>query len=191
LAEDARAELAWLDGIAAAIAQDTDEMDRARLRLSESSAPASTDLERSLRAFQLALEDEELRAARLLRRLEQDRENNSRLAEPEAAAHPFLTAVNRLAAAHWFIRHGKASDALPLLGWWEERQDWVPEVAAAALALSSVDHLQRARALEAMGDESSAAGYFRAFLRAYDAPPEAHRQWVADARAAVATEEER
>ncbi|MEN8374201.1 MAG: hypothetical protein ABFS34_02000 [Gemmatimonadota bacterium] len=184
--EDEGAELEWLDGIAAAVAGDSDAMDRARLSLTESPAPASTDLERSLRAFQLALDDEELRAARLLRRLEEDRQGRPIPVPAEDSAHPFLTPVDRLAAAHWFIRHGKANDALPLLGWWERPGASRPEAAAADLALSSLDYLQRARALREMGDEAAAARYFDAFVRSYDLPVDAHRRWVEDAREAAA-----
>lgn len=181
------AELAWLDGLAAAVAQDGDAIDRARLRLGESGAPSATDLERSLRAFQLAtVEDEELRGARLLRSLERERADRLRLAMAEDDAHPYLTGVNRLAAAQWFIKHGRSSDALPLLGWWERLPVGAPGIAIADAVLAPVDELQRARAYREVGRPGDAARHFRRFLDAYDLAEGAHRTWVRDARAALA-----
>lgn len=178
-----RAELAWLDGLAAAVAYDADAIDRARLRLRDSPAPDATDLERSLRAFQLATaEDEEMRAARLLRSLEQERASRLRLAASENDDHPYLTGVNRLAAAHWFIRHGRSSYALPLLGWWERVPVGAPATSVADAVLAPVDDLERARAYRELRRFADAARHFRRFLGAYDRPVEAHREWVRDAR---------
>jgi tetratricopeptide (TPR) repeat protein len=182
-----RAELAWLDGLAAAVARDGPAIDRARLRLRESAAPGARDLERSLRAFQLATaEDEEMRAARLLRSLEEERASRLRLAATENDAHPYLTGVNRLAAAHWFIRHGRSSYALPLLGWWERVPVGAPATSVADAVLAPIDDLERARAYRELGRFPDAARHFRRFLGAYDRPVEAHRAWVRDARQALA-----
>lgn len=182
------AELAWLDGLAAAVAQDGGAIDRARLLLRESGAPSATDLERSLRAFQLAtVEGEELRGARLLRSLERERASRLRLAMIEDDGHPYLTGVNRLAAAQWFIKHGRSSDALPLLGWWERLPVGAPGIEIADAVLAPVDELQRARAYREVGRPGDAARHFRRFLDGYDLAAGPHRTWVRDARAALAS----
>jgi hypothetical protein len=180
------AELAWLDGLAAAVARDGDAIDRARLRLRASGAASAVDLERSLRAFQLAaVEDEELRAARLLRSLEGERASRLRVAMIEDDTHAFLTGVNRLAAAHWVIKHGRSSDALPLLGWWERLPVGAPAIEVADAVLAPVDDLQRARAYREVGRTAVAARHFRRFLEAYDLPAGAARGWVRESRAAL------
>lgn len=179
-------ELAWLDGLAAAVAQDGGAIDRARLRLRESGRPGAGDLERSLRAFQLAtVEGEELRGARLLRSLERERTERLRLAMVEDDEHPYLTGVNRLGAAQWFIKHGRSSDALPLLGWWERLPVGAPGIEIADAVLAPVDELQRARAYREVGQPGDAARHFRRFLDGYDLAAGAHRTWVRDARAAL------
>lgn len=180
------AEVAWLDGLLAFVDHDGRGMDEARLRIREADARLASDLERSVRAFQLALDGDEVRAARLLRRLERDRaDRSSDSGRPERRV-AFLTPVNRIAAAHWFIRNGRSADAIELL----ERP--APATSAsggvADLALAAFIHLQRARAGAALGREQAARGDFREFVRRYDLPEGPARGWVRDAREALGDE---
>ncbi len=180
------AQVAWLDGLLAFTARDGRGVDEARLRIRESSAALATDLERSLRAFQLALDGEELRAARLLRRLEEDRESRPGAGSATDLAGSLPTPVNRLAAAHWFVRNGRSVDGLPLLDAQASARSASRGGEAADLALAAFVHLERARAEAALGLDQAARRDFREFVRRYDLPRGPARTWVRDARAAIA-----
>lgn len=183
LSEAEKAELAWLDGLAAFLRRDDPGINEARLRLAEATHPVSTELERSLRGFQLALAGEEVRGARLLRRLEGDRATRLSSSERAPIDPPYLTTVNRLSAAQWFIRHGRSSDALPLLVWTERvprrplRRSGLADATFAAVA-----KLQRARAELELRLNADARRHFGEFLSLYDMPGDNHVAWVRDAR---------
>jgi len=178
------ADVAWLDGLLAFIDHDGRRMDEARLRLRDTGAGPATDLERSLRGFQLALDGDEVRGARMLRRLEEDRAGRTGTGPPGRDVS-FLTPVNRIAAAHWFIRNGRSADALELL---DPPAPAAPASAGAGVAditLAAFVHLQRARAQAALGLDGAAREDFREFLRRYDLPEGPARGWARDAREAL------
>ncbi len=180
LAPALAAELAWLDGLLAFTDGDGRRVDEASLRIREADGALSTDLERSLRAFQLALDGDEVRAARLLRRLEEDRAGRaggSADADDDAA---FLTPLDRIAAAHWFIRNGRSDDGIELL---EPPERALPPGGIADIALRAFVHLERARAQAAMGAQGKARDEFREFLRRYDLPEGPARGWAREALA--------
>ena len=80
-------------------------------------------------------------------------------------AHPYLTGVNRLAAASWLLEAGDTSQAASLLTWHENRM-WHGDVTLADAALSGPAYLHLAHIEEARGHLDLARHYYRQFLGA-------------------------
>ena len=118
LAPASRAELAWLDGLLAVASRDVTALAAARRALRGADTTTAPMLERSLAAFASALDGDRDRAADSLVALERDRAERG-LSRYRSDAHPFLTAVNRLAAGRWLRERGQPGDAALLLSWHE------------------------------------------------------------------------
>ena len=93
-----RAELAWLDGIAAATARDRPALAAARTALGKSEDRAAKVLDRSLAAFDQALAGKTSNAGAALAALEWE---EAAAWAPDFVDHPFTIAVDRIAAARW------------------------------------------------------------------------------------------
>ena len=101
-------------------------------------------------------------------------------------AHPFLTGVNRLAAARWLVERGDAVAAERLLTWHQAVLFPMQDTREANIILEPLAYLEQARVAEALGRRDLARVYYRRFLWRYDAPPPQHRALVEEARSALA-----
>lgn len=99
--------------------------------------------------------------------------------------HPFLTSVNRMAAATWLLQDGDTAEAARLLIWHESRV-WSVRAHTADAVFAGLANLQLAHIEEARGRVDLARHYYQQFLRRYDLPVPAQRQMVDDARLALA-----
>jgi hypothetical protein len=207
----ARAELAWLDGVRAAARElpDTLAAARRRLRALGSGRPASEArpilsrpaanagelsdavvrmLDGSLVAFELALRGDPLRAGNWLADLERQRAEYH-WTQSAGRLHPYLTGINRLAAARWLRESGKSADAERLLTWIEAVEFPSYLVMEATALLSARAYYERALTAEALGRTELAREHYVQFLRRYDSPMPAQRALVQRAQRLVAESE--
>lgn len=175
------AELVWLDGLRATARGDGEGLRQAIQRLEDAEPPAGPFLRRSLGAFELKLRGEVAAAAEAMAELERERTEHywfRRIGNQ----HPYLTAVNRLAASSWLLEAGDTAMAGRLLTWHEAVQFPSHLAASADATLSALVYYERARIAEAMGLSDEAEEHYVQFLRRYDAPVEAHRPMMERAR---------
>ena len=184
LPDSSRAELAWLDGLLAATRQDATALAAARRALRGTDSVAAPFLERSLSALQLALSGASSRAADSLVTLEHQRAEFG-WSRWHSDGHPFLTAVNRLAAARWLRERGDAARAAPLLTWHEGIPWPMRSTRMANVVIQGLAYLEQARVARALGRDDLARTYYQYFLWRYDAPVPAHRQLVEEAERAL------
>jgi serine/threonine-protein kinase len=109
-----RAEVAWLDGLAAAGRRDRRALAGARAALRGIGDPSVNALDRSLAAFDTALAGATGAAGTAMAALEWQ---EAAIAAPDFTHHPYTIAVDRLAAARWLAASGDADQALRLLTW--------------------------------------------------------------------------
>jgi hypothetical protein len=181
LAPASRAELAWLDGLLAVVRRDTAALTAARRASSGADSVTGPMLGRSLAAFSDALAGERDRAADSLVALERERAERG-LSRYASDAHPFLTAVNRLAAGRWLREGGRAGDAARLLSWHEAVLVPMRITRQANAAVDALAYLERARVAESLGRNDLARDYYQRFLVRYDAPSALHRHLVDEAK---------
>jgi hypothetical protein len=174
-----RAEFAWVDGLVAATRRDAAALTRAREALRQTRGPGVGLLDSSLAAFAADLAGDRPRAIELLLALEND---HYRFSE----RHAFLTGVNRLTASQWLSATGEATKASRLLTWHEAIGNPGSHSSHANALLASFAYLARARIMEAQGQRDAARAHYERFLSNYDAPVQAHRGLVEEARAALA-----
>jgi DNA-binding SARP family transcriptional activator/TolB-like protein len=200
------AELAWLDGVLAAARGDLDALMAARLRLRTAGStadvpaaeravplalpPPSPDpdvasvqriLGASLTAFELAARGDPARAGEALAELERQRAEFGWSKAP-AQWHPYLTGLNRLAAARWLRASGQPGPAGQLLTWTEAVEVPAHLAEEAGTLLAATAYYERALAAEALGRSDEARRHFNRFLRRYDAPTPTQPQLVDRAR---------
>jgi hypothetical protein len=96
-----------------------------------------------------------------------------------------LTAIDRLAAADWLLRSGRAAEAAPLLRWHEAVQFPAQLTARGDAMLRAIIHFKRARIEAALGRTDAARAHDARFLREYDSATGAHAPLVDSARAAL------
>jgi len=142
-------------------------------------------LERSLSAFALALSGRRAQAADTLVALEHQRAEFG-WSRYRSDAHPFLTGVNRLAAARWLVERGDAAAAERLLTWHQAVLFPLLDTREANMVMEPFAYLQQARVAEALGRHDLARTYYERFLWRYDTPPAQHRSLVDEARSALA-----
>jgi hypothetical protein len=175
------AELGWLDGMLAVTRADREALGAARQQVRAADAPTSTLLDSALGAFDLELAGSRKEAARVLADLNWERPD---LLVPGYGVHPYVIALNRLAAARWLLMERDTAGAAGLLGWFEAA--WALDgYRPARRVLAAVAQLEQARIAEARGDTARAVREYRGFLRRYDAPVRAHRHLTSEARAAL------
>jgi hypothetical protein len=167
---DDRAELAWLDGLLCYARSDRAGLVRARARLQRSRSSETLLLDRSLRGFERMLQGDRAGAARTLERLEFDAGEQGAVGR-YGAAHPYLSALDRLEASRWLLAVGDTMAAARLLTWYEAtipgdayRAD-LPNRVAEPFAL-----LERARIEVAQGRGDAAAFHYRLLAAVYDLP---------------------
>jgi hypothetical protein len=101
-------------------------------------------------------------------------------------AHPFLTGVNRLAAARWLVERGDAVTAERLLTWHQAVLFPMQDTREANIIMEPLAYLEQARVAEALGRRDLARTYYQRFLWRYDTPLPQHRSLVQEARSALA-----
>jgi serine/threonine-protein kinase len=176
-----RAELAWLDGVAAAGRGDRPALAQARAALRRSGAPSAVALDRSLGAFDARLRGATRDAGAAMARLEWEQ---AALGAPEFARHPYAIAVNRMAAARWLADTGEADEAIRLLAW-VDGPYLLHSSTVYSIMLTGLVDLERARIEERSGRDEPARTHYREFLRRYDQPAAGHRRLVAEANAGL------
>jgi outer membrane receptor protein involved in Fe transport len=176
-----RAEVAWLDGLAAAGRRDRRALAEARAALRGSGDPGVNPLDRSLAAFDAALTGATRVAGTAMAALEWQ---EAALAAWDFTRHPYTIAVDRLAAARWLAATGDAERALQLLTWVDGPYFIHPSTVYSLMLTPLVD-LERGRIEEQKGRAGPARNYYREFLRRYDRPVIGHRRLVEEAKTAV------
>jgi tetratricopeptide (TPR) repeat protein len=112
--DETRAETAWLSGLLACAEGDAVTLRNNREFLERSAAPSSRALARSLSGFERMLAGKPDEASRLLAELEwQNADRGWHLSF--GAAHPFVVAVNRIAASRQLLLSGDTTEATRLL----------------------------------------------------------------------------
>ena len=173
-----RAELAWVDGLFAAIRRDVAGLAEARASLRRVVTPEVEMLDSSLAAFGHELGGDRPRALALLLALERDRYRID-------GVHVYVAGVHRLTASRWLALSGDAAGAASLLTWHEAIGYRAPQAQHANALLAPLAYLERAALLEDLRQHEAAREHYARFLRLYDAPVAAHRGLVARARGAL------
>jgi hypothetical protein len=151
-------------------------------RAGTGSAPALTA---SLDAFALAARGDPALAGRRLAALEWDNADRA-WHYRHAQAHPYFTAVNRLAASRWLVSTGDTAGAARLLRWHEaDLPGTLHPVQAVNVALGTLALFEQARIEEAAGRPERALRTYRRFLERYDRPPAVHQWMVQRSRLAL------
>jgi serine/threonine-protein kinase len=177
-----RAEVAWLDGLAAYAQGDRHALEQARAALREWEGPASTAAVRSLNAFAQALGGSTREGGETMARLEWE---EAALGSPGFATHPYTIAVDRLAAARWLAASGDADEAARLLTWVDGPFLLHPSTPY-SIALTGLVNLERGRIEEQRGHPELARMYYREFVSRYDRAMPGQRHLVEEARAGIA-----
>jgi hypothetical protein len=177
-----RAELAWLDGVLAAIGRDTAGVTVARARLKRTGAKWSSVLDRSLDAFEAALRGDRRAAATAMAALEWEVADGSPwFAFDPDTPHVLLQGVDRMAAAQWLLAEGDSAQAVRLLGWHRGFPPLDDKIPLAPLA-----YLLQAGIEQGLSDTAAAGRSYEQFLARFDMPGPAQRHLVVEARAALA-----
>ncbi|HEX5634809.1 MAG TPA: hypothetical protein VFX50_16310, partial [Gemmatimonadales bacterium] len=179
---EGRAELAWLDGVAAMTRRDRSALAAARAALGRSAAPSVAALDRSLAAFEQGLRGDSAAAGAALARLEWE---EAAVAAPHFRDHPFTIAVDRMVAARWLAHAGGAEEAARLLTWVDGVYFLHPSTPYGAM-LRGLAGLERGRIEERRSRADAAAAHYRTFLQQYDQPMPSHRAMVDEARERLA-----
>jgi hypothetical protein len=180
---DARARIAWFDGLLAYTRRDRAGIAAARREASRSGYYQTNMVDRSLAAFDRALAGNQRRAGQELA-----------AAELECATQDLCNnftphiAVQRLAAAQWLTAAGETDQARRLLRW-QDANVWVywggfPWLLSSALA--GPTYLLRARLEELHGQPGRAEVYYRQFLQRFDQPMPSQVHLVNEAQEALA-----
>jgi len=176
-----RAEVVWLDGLAAAGRRDRRALAEARAALGPSGDSSADALDRSLAAFEDALTGNPTAAGRSMADLESQ---EAALSAPDFTRHPYTIAVDRLAAGRWLAASGDSERALRLLTWLDGPYFIHPSTVYSLMLTPLVD-LERGRIEEKQGRRGPALNHYREFLRRYDRPVIGHRGLVEEAKTAV------
>jgi hypothetical protein len=149
---DEQAETAWLDGLLSCARGDRAALRTQRERLASSTALYAPLLARSLTAFERAANGQRAAAADSLAELEWQIAERARYFG-FAAQHPFLSAVNRLAAGQWLLQDGDTAQVLRL---WHLHETDLPQsrhplpavnVVLATVTLPALARIEQARGL--------------------------------------------
>ena len=176
-----RAEVAWLDGVAAAGRGDRQALSQARIALRQAGVSSGSALGRSLAAFESAARGETRDAGEAMARLEWQQ---AALGAPEFVLHPFAIPLNRIAAARWLVEAGDPAQAERLLTWVDGPYSLHPATPYSVM-LTGLVNLQRARIEQSTGRIQRAMRHYGDFVRRYDRPVARHQRLVAEANAAL------
>ncbi len=175
---EARAALAWADGMLSVLRRDPRGLAVARMTIRRSGAEGAGFLDRSLAAFESELRGTERPAADSLAVLDLAATETELLAVRDAYAR----SIDHLEASRLLLEAGDTSRAVRLLTWHEAKPGG-PEFLFQVFA--PVAYYELARIEEAQGRKEQARDHYQQFLRRYDMPPPAHQHLVDDANAAL------
>jgi hypothetical protein len=176
-----RAEVAWLDGLAAAGRRDRGALTRARAAVRGSGDSSANALDHSLAAFEAALTGNPRAAGKSIADLEAQ---EAALSSPDFRRHPYTIGVDRLAGGRWLAASGDSQGALRLLTW-VDGPYFLHSSTVYSLMLRPLVDLERGRIEEQSGRAGSALNYYREFLRRYDRPTTGHRELLEEAKTAL------
>ncbi len=175
------AEIAWIDGVRAMARRDAAGLSAARQTVRASGAPSAAVLERSLAGMNLGVEGRPLAAGTALANLEWQLAQSGNLA---VAKHPYVSTIDRLAAARWLAAGGDTATAARLLVS-SEASYFISSGTNVNLAVAGLELLERARIEAARGERDAAVRHYQEFLRRYDRPTPLHRHLVEEAVTAL------
>jgi hypothetical protein len=178
-----RAEVAWVDGVAAAARKDRHGIEEARAALRRAGDPARDALDRSLGAVDLALQGDSLQAGREMATLEWEQAAQG---DVHLIPHPLVIGLDRLGAAPWLAASGDADQALRLLRW-VDGAFFIHPSTVYSLMLSGLVDLERGRIEHRAGNTDAAAESYREFLLRCDRPVPRLKGLADEARARAGT----
>jgi serine/threonine protein kinase/tetratricopeptide (TPR) repeat protein len=171
--------LAWFDGILAFARRDHRGLRQARSRAARSGYRQANLVDRSLGAFEKALEGDRKRAGRELAELEE-----YCITHEDCNSFTPYSGIQRFAATSWLRETGDLDPAARLSTWADSPSGgWMWTLGD---ALAGPAYLLRAQIEETQGDSAVAIRYYRLFLQRYDQPMPSHTHLVKEARAALA-----
>jgi tetratricopeptide (TPR) repeat protein len=178
----AKGRLAWFDGLLGFTSGDRKAISLARKHALSSGYAQAGAVERSLAAFEQALDGDRPGAGRALARVEYEC-----MADQGCDHYTPELAVNRLAAARWLVEAGEIDEAERLLRWQDAAGlDNHGTLQMVGAALDGPTSFERANLEQARGDRAQAQEYYRRFLQVYDAPMPSQAHMVEEARTALA-----
>ncbi len=177
-AGEARASLAWADGMLAVLRRDARGVASARAAAQQSGAEGAKFVGRSLAAFESELAGAKRSAADSLAALDLAASESQLL----GARDPFARSVDHLMGSRLLLQLGDTSRAVKLLTWHEADMPgfWTSWALFAPLA-----YYELGRVEEAQGRNDEARDHYQQFLRRYDSPVPAHKHLVDEANAAL------
>lgn len=179
---NARAELAWLDGVLGFARDDGAGLIDARQRVAQSGGEFAPLLIASLDALTLRRDGRREAAIAMLLAAEDssaDRYGPNRIRH----IHPYVPTVNRVLLGRWLLEAGRPTEAARLLSWNEAVLPGAPLLEVVNRTVGLLGTYERARAEESMGRIEEARTHYRRFIDAYDHPAEPLRPLVENARA--------
>ena len=172
-----RVELRWLDGLEGVMLGDEQRVQRARRELLPDTTSAARYAARSLAGLWLARSNVEGGADTLKAVSDAAMRDGRFLVSVEA--------VDRLVIARALHRRGAPAEAERYLMWPDAATNNMRGLTVRLSMLPLVNY-ERGVALEEAGNRTAAAYRLRRFVTAYDQPPAAHRELVADAKRRLA-----
>jgi hypothetical protein len=180
---DERAELGWLGGLLAYLAQDAIHIDAARAAIADSGSQHSARLERSLAALATDAAGDRRGAAREIADLEMEMADSAPV-HAIGTQYPLFVIANRLLAARWLRTLGHDAEAARLLTWYESMSIG-PVTAAWNMGIGRINLVDRGEIAESGGHGQRARRYYERFLQQYDRAVPAMRPLVDRAKAGL------
>jgi hypothetical protein len=180
---DERAELGWLDGLLAYLANDAIRIEAARRAIADSGSPDRARLQQSLAALATEAAGDRRAAAREIADLEMEMADSAPV-HTIGTRYPLFTIANRLLAARWLRSLGHDADAARLLTWYESMSSG-PVTAAWNMGIGKITLVDRGEIAESRGHAQRARRYYERFLQQYDRAVPAMRPFVDRAKAGL------
>ncbi len=179
-ARDARARVAWADGIIALLRRDAGALRAARIAVRQSGAGGAAFMDRSLAGLELELTGAKRPAADSLAAIDLAATD----AEFSDNRDAFVRSVNHLTAALLLLEQGDTTRAVQQL-WWHDADMGMLPMKGTFQVFAPLAYRELARIAEAQGKNDLAIDHYQQFLRRYDMPPTSHQYLVDEANAAL------
>ena len=171
-ARDARARVAWADGIVALLRRDAGALSAARSAVRQSGADGAAFMDRSLAGLELELRGAKRPAADSLAAIDLAATD----AEFSDNRDPFVRSVNHLKAALLLLEQGDTTRAVQLL-WWHDADVGALPMKGMFQIFAPLAYHEMARIEEAQGKNDLAIDHYQQFLRRYDMRPPPTATW--------------